>query len=80
MIRMLSLAAILAFGLGGCADLGLDDDIGFGDAPVASSNGCTAAGCPDAPRFCVARGYMQGTPAFDRCVASVSENLRKGGR
>lgn len=78
MIRMLSLAAILA--LSGCADLGLDDDIGFGDAPVAAPHGCTAAGCPDAPRFCVARGYTQGTPAFDRCVVSVSENLRKEGR
>lgn len=77
MIRTLLLVSALALGLSGCEDVSLD----FGDDSAAAlPNGCTAEGCPDAPKFCVARGYTPGTPDFERCVASVEENLRKGNR
>ncbi len=44
-------------------------------APV-SVDGCTPSGCPQAPRFCAARGYQPGTDAFHRCLLSVEQNLR----
>ena len=82
MIRTLLLAALLSVGLSACSDLGLEQ--GFlthalesdDEAPVAA-NGCTAAGCPQAPSFCAARGYSPGTVGYQRCIASVEENLRK---
>jgi hypothetical protein len=77
MIRTLLLASALAFGLSGCMEVGFGFD---DDNSAAASNGCTAEGCPDAPKFCVARGYTPGTPDFQRCVASVEDNLRKGNR
>jgi hypothetical protein len=62
----------LALLLAGCDDLdaGL---FGDGEAPVATGPS------PQAPQFCTARGYQPGTDAFQRCVVSVEENLRKGG-
>jgi len=77
-------AALLAAGLtamlGGCADVDLDP---FGDddaAVVAEPNGCTSQGCPQAAQFCTARGYQPGSEGYDRCLISVTENLRKGTR
>ena len=73
-------AAILAIGLasllGGCMDVDLfgDDDT----AAAVSPNGCTAQGCPQAPQYCLARGYHPDTDAYRRCVISVEQNLRKG--
>ena len=87
MIRTLLLATVLGLGLGlgGCADFGLEQ--GFlthafdsdEDAP-ADANGCTAQGCPQAPQFCVARGYTPGTDRYERCIVSVEQNLRKQNR
>lgn len=45
------------------------------DQPVMA-NGCTAAGCPQAPRFCAARGYSPGSDGYARCIVSVEQNLR----
>ena len=51
-------------------------DVGLpGSSPVAA-NGCTAAGCPQAPSFCVARGYHPGSDGYVRCIVSVEQNLR----
>ena len=74
-------AAVLVIGLsallGGCTDVDL-----FGDDDTASAtvspNGCTAQGCPQAPQFCQARGYTPGSEAYQRCLISVEQNLRKG--
>jgi len=76
-------AAILAIGfaalLGGCMDMDADLFGGDDDAPAAvAPNGCTAQGCPQAAQFCQARGYSPGTEAFQRCLISVDQNLRKG--
>ncbi|MEI9885716.1 MAG: hypothetical protein WDN08_04300 [Rhizomicrobium sp.] len=87
MIRALLLAAVLGFGLGGCADLGLPEqgflthafDSGEDDAAPAA-NGCTAQGCPQAPGFCLARGYAPGTDRYRLCIASVEQNLRRTSR
>jgi hypothetical protein len=46
------------------------------DAPVAA-NGCTEAGCPQAPTFCTARGYTPGSDGYQRCLISVRQNLRQ---
>ncbi len=70
---------VIAFAalLGGCEDVTLfGDDSGDASAPMA--NGCTAQGCPQAPQFCQARGYTPGTDAYERCLVSVEQNLRKG--
>ncbi len=74
-------AAILAIGLvsllGGCVDVDLDP---FGDddtAATVSPNGCTAQGCPQAPQYCLARGYHPDSDAYRRCVISVEQNLRR---
>ncbi|HEY4944217.1 MAG TPA: hypothetical protein VII56_22510 [Rhizomicrobium sp.] len=82
MIRTILLAALLGFGLGACTDITLPEP-GFlthafdsDEAPV-SPNACTAAGCPQAPGFCAARGYSPGTVGYQRCIASVEANLRK---
>ena len=85
MIRTLLLAAVLGFGLSGCA--GVDLEQGFltrafdsdEDAPV-NANGCTPQGCPQAPQFCVARGYTPGSDRYMRCIVSVEQNLRKQNR
>ena len=78
-LHAILLAAGLTLLLGGCEDVGLDL---FGDdspPPVAAEpNGCTAQGCPQAPQFCVARGYQPGSDGYDRCIVSVEQNLRKG--
>ena len=88
MIRTLLLAGVLGLGLGlgGCADIGLEQgflthafDSDEDDAAVAA-NGCTAQGCPQAPQFCVARGYTPGTDGYQRCLISVEQNLRKQNR
>ncbi len=85
MIRTLLLAALLGVGLSACSDLGLPEE-GFlthafdSDEAPASPNGCTATGCPQAPSFCVARGYSPGTVGYQRCLASVEENLRRESR
>lgn len=86
MIRTLLLAAVLGVGLSGCADLGLPEP-GFlthafdsDDDDEAMGNGCTSQGCPQAPQFCVARGYTPGTDRYMRCLASVEENLRRPSR
>ena len=50
-----------------------------GTTPVAL-NACTAATCPQAPSFCMARGYQPGTDSYERCVVSVSQNLRSARR
>jgi hypothetical protein len=85
MIRTLLLASALGLSLGGCADIlpeqgflthAFDADE---DADV-SANGCTAQGCPQAPQFCVARGYTPGTDGYQRCLVSVEQNLRKQNR
>jgi hypothetical protein len=85
-IRLLLVSALVAC-LGGCAELGLPEpgfvthafDSDSDDAPPPSANGCTPSGCPQAPGFCVARGYVAGTPGYARCIASVEENLRRQG-
>jgi len=86
MIRILLLAALVSVGLSACSDLGLPEE-GFlthafdsDDTAAPSSNGCTAAGCPQAASFCVARGYSPGTVGYQRCLFSVEENLRKESR
>ena len=53
--------------------------VGAPDAP-ALANGCTSTGCPQAPGFCMARGYQPGTDGFSRCVVSVTQNLRSARR
>ncbi|MEI9990255.1 MAG: hypothetical protein WDM86_09470 [Rhizomicrobium sp.] len=71
------LAIAMALGLAGCSDFapfGDEDDA----AATVAPNGCTAQGCPQAPRFCQARGYQPDTDAYRRCVVSVEQNLRKG--
>jgi hypothetical protein len=81
MIRTLLLAAALGLGLGAC-DV-LNSDVGlFGDSDdtAPASTACTAQSCPQANSFCVARGYTAGTAAYDRCMVSVLENLRKDSR
>ncbi len=85
MIRTLLLTGVLALGLSGCADFGLPEQ-GFlthafdsDDAP-ADANGCTAQGCPQAPGFCVARGYTPGSDGYARCIVSVEQNLRRASR
>ena len=87
MIRTLLLATALGLGLGlgGCADFGLEQ--GFlthafdsDEDGTADANGCTAQGCPQAPQFCVARGYTPGTDRYERCLVSVEQNLRKQNR
>lgn len=58
-------------------------DGGGSAGPAASpvmANGCTSNGCPQAPNFCVARGYQPGTDAYSRCLISVSQNLRNARR
>ncbi|MEJ1967999.1 MAG: hypothetical protein WDN03_05055 [Rhizomicrobium sp.] len=71
----------LALGLAACDSLNGDPFGDDGGASVATApNGCTPSGCPDAPRFCVARGYQPGTDRYQRCLASVQENLRRGNR
>ncbi len=47
------------------------------DKPLPGA--CSLSGCPQAPQFCVVRGYRPGTPAYLRCLASVEQNLRKPG-
>ena len=85
MIRTLLLATALGLCLGGCADVGLEQGFlthafeGDEDA-TADANGCTAQGCPQAPQFCVARGYTPGTDRYQRCLVSVEQNLRKQNR
>ncbi len=77
-LRIALLAASVAFCLGGCEDVTL-----FGDDEAAlppASNGCTAAGCPQAASFCAARGYQEGTDAMRRCLYSVEQNLRADNR
>jgi hypothetical protein len=54
-----------------------DAGVGLGED---SANSCTAAGCPQAPAFCRARGYYPGSDAFNRCVVSVEQNLRTAHR
>ncbi|HEY0107655.1 MAG TPA: hypothetical protein VGB91_16360 [Rhizomicrobium sp.] len=75
-------AAILAIGialtLGGCADFDLFGDDGDAPPVATAPNGCGAQGCPQAPQFCVARGYQPGTDGYNRCIVSVEQNLRKG--
>ena len=89
MIRTLLLASALGLGLGlglgGCADMGLEQ--GFlthafesDEDATADANGCTVQGCPQAPQFCVARGYTPGTDRYERCLISVEQNLRKQNR
>ena len=46
------------------------------DRPAEAANGCTAAGCPQAGSFCIARGYATGSDGYARCVVSVEQNLR----
>jgi len=43
----------------------------------AASDGCTAAGCFQAPAFCAARGYLRGSDAYNRCIVSVELSLRR---
>ena len=50
------------------------------DNGAAQANGCTPQGCPQAPQFCVARGYRPETEGYRRCLISVEQNLRKGTR
>lgn len=77
-IRAVLAVASLALTLSGCADIDLDPFFDDGDTAAVAPNGCTAQGCPQAAQFCQARGYAPGTEAFDRCLVSVNENLRKG--
>ena len=85
MIRTILLAALLSLGLSACSDVGFPEQ-GFlthafdADDTDAPANACTAASCPQASGFCVARGYSQGTAGYDRCLASVLQNLRKENR
>jgi len=55
-------------------------DAGAQPATPVMANGCTPAGCPQAPGFCTARGYQPGTDGWGRCVISVSQNLRSARR
>jgi hypothetical protein len=71
-VRTLLVTIFFAAGLGACADFSLFDD------DAATPNGCTTAGCPQAAQFCTARGYRPGTDGYDRCMASVEDNMRKG--
>ncbi|MEJ0027531.1 MAG: hypothetical protein WDN01_16015 [Rhizomicrobium sp.] len=72
-------AALLAIGLaallGGCTEMLFGED---DSSATMAPNGCTAQGCPQAPRFCQARGYQPDTDAYRRCLVSVEDNLRKG--
>ena len=86
MIRALLLATALGFALGGCADFGLPEQ-GFlthafdsDEDDTTFANGCTSEGCPQAPSFCVARGYTPGTERYMRCLISVEQNLRRASR
>ena len=73
-LRVAMLAAVLAFGLGGCMDT--DFDLFADGTPVADANGCTASGCPQAETFCRNRGYQPGTVGMQRCLYSVEQHLR----
>jgi hypothetical protein len=82
-LRTLLVSAAVATSLCGCADLKLPER-GFvthavtsDDAAPVPVNACTAAACPQAPGFCAARGYVAGTAGYQRCLASVEENLRR---
>jgi len=55
-------------------------DAGSATAAPVAANGCTPTGCPQAPGFCAARGYQPGTLGYDRCLTSVSQNLRSARR
>ncbi|HEX4303489.1 MAG TPA: hypothetical protein VHZ78_11910 [Rhizomicrobium sp.] len=87
-LRLLAVAAIVALGLAGCEDGGLPEqgflthafDSDSDDAPPVAANGCTPAGCPQAPGFCAARGYSPGSDGYQRCIVSVESDLRKGMR
>ncbi len=88
-LRAALLAISLAGFLGGCDTLNADYDP-FGDDSSDSSsssassavqpNGCTQQGCPQAPQFCIARGYKPDTEGYRRCIISVEQNLRKAAR
>ncbi|MEJ0027532.1 MAG: hypothetical protein WDN01_16020 [Rhizomicrobium sp.] len=52
---------------------------GDSDRRPAKAGGCESSGCAQAPQFCVARGYAPGTASYDRCLVSVTQNLRRGG-
>ncbi len=84
-LRMFAISAALALTLAGCEDVELPEP-GFvthafnsddSDAPPVATNGCTPTGCPQAPGFCVARGYSPGTEGYQRCIVSVESDLRK---
>lgn len=76
-LRVLLTVVLLAGGLGACADMGLSDVFSDDDDAAPNPNACTADGCPQAPAFCTARGYTPGTAAYQRCLVSVEQNLRK---
>ncbi len=87
-LPVLLVLAVAMLSLGGCAEVGLPEqgflthafDSDSDDAVPVASNGCTPTGCPQAPGFCTARGYKPGTAGYQRCIASVEENLRKESR
>jgi hypothetical protein len=79
-MRLALLAIGMAFALAGCMDVDLDP---FGDDTpeiVPAANGCTSQGCPQAPQFCIARGYKPDTDSYRRCIISVEDSLRKDNR
>ena len=87
-LRTLIVTVAMALTLSACAEVEIPepgflthafDDGDDSDAAVAA-NGCTSAGCPQAPSFCVARGYSPGTVGYQRCIISVEQNLRKEAR
>ncbi len=49
------------------------------DSNAPPPGACTLSGCPQAPQFCVVRGYRPGTDPYARCIASVEQNLRHSG-
>lgn len=55
-------------------------DAGGAAATPVVADGCTPAGCLQAPRFCTARGYQMGSDRYNRCVISVEQNLRSARR
>ena len=48
----------------------------FSDGTAATDR-CTGSGCDPAPASCVARGYRRGSDAYNLCIVTVEQSLRR---
>lgn len=88
-MRIRPFALILALTAGGCASVsdhiiarlggpgrGFLTPTVFSDGTTAPDR-CTGSGCDPAPAYCIARGYRRGSDAYNGCIVTVEQSLRR---